>query len=75
MKLNLKDIKDLHEAALKSEHDRAIIYIELCEIIEKQNAALKFYAKLFEGADMSQARRLLCMDVGKKAREAILEDE
>lgn len=72
--LTLKDIRDLREAALKSEQDRSIIYIQLCDIIEEQNEALKYYAKITDLNSLSVVRRMAFQNVGKVAKENLLED-
>jgi len=72
--LTLKDIRDLKEAALKSEQDRSIIYIQLCDIIEEQNEALKYYAKITDLNSLSVVRRMAFQNVGKVAKENLLED-
>lgn len=72
--LTLKDIRDLKEAALKSEQDRSIIYIQLCDIIEDQNEALKYYAKITDLNSLSVVRRMAFQNVGKVALENLLED-
>lgn len=72
--LTLKDIRDLKEAALKSEQDRSIIYIQLCDIIEEQNEALKYYAKITDLNSLSVVRRMAFQNVGKVALENLLED-
>ncbi len=72
--LTLKDIRDLKEAALKSEQDRSIIYVQLCDIIEEQNEALKYYAKITDLNSLSIVRRMAFQNVGKVALENLLED-
>lgn len=73
-KLTLKDVRDIKEASEKSELDRAIIYIHLCEIIEEQNEALKYYAKITDLNSLSVIRRMAFQNVGKVARDNLLED-
>ena len=73
-KLTLKDVQDIKKASEKSELDRAIIYIQLCEIIEEQNEALKYYAKITDLNSLSVIRRMAFQNVGKVARDNLLED-
>lgn len=70
----LKQIQDLKAASEISEHDRAIIYIQLCEIIEAQNEALKYYAKITDLNSLSVVRRMAFQNIGKVAKENLLED-